>query len=159
MSSSSYRNYGQRVDKRCVYNSWLNLHGQQSNVHFPSTMRRRHDTHHGDLFPSQSDSQPAIDPLETVLSSEGRIYCERHEWWSNKQLCFKQPVYNRGNKLRHSPFLWSLRRRLVFFFLASSCSSRDNSLSCSSPEQFMKSFHGYKNRTINKNSHYFIGCL
>lgn len=29
---------------------------------------------HGDLFPFQSCSQPAIDPLEAVLSSEGRIY-------------------------------------------------------------------------------------
>lgn len=46
------------------------------------------------------------------------------------------------NKRRHSPFLSSSGSRLAFFFLAPSCSSRDNSLSWSSPEQFMKSFHG-----------------
>lgn len=46
------------------------------------------------------------------------------------------------HKGRHSPFLSSSGSRLVCFFLAPSCSSRDNSLSWSSPEQFMKSFHG-----------------
>lgn len=29
---------------------------------------------HGDLFPSESHSQPAVDSLEAVLSSESRIY-------------------------------------------------------------------------------------
>jgi len=48
-----------------------------------------------------------------------------------------------------SPFLRSFRGWLEFFLLASSCSNRDSSLSCSSPEQFMKSLHGYNSGTSN----------
>lgn len=48
---------------------------------------------------------------------------------------------------RWSPFRPSLGSRLVFFFLAPSSSTRDNSLSCSSPEQFIKSFQGWNNKT------------
>lgn len=48
---------------------------------------------------------------------------------------------------RWSPFRPSLGSRLVFFFLAPSSSRRHKSLSCSSPEQFMKSFQGWNNET------------
>lgn len=51
----------------------------------------------------------------------------------------EQPGLTSTSTQRQPPF-----RRLLFFFLAPSSSSRDRSLSCSSPEQFMKSFHGFK---------------
>lgn len=106
------------------------------------------DTYQWDLFPSQSRSQPAIDSLETVLSSEGDVYCEETSGGRSKSHTGKQS----GHKRRRSPFLSSLGSPLPFFFLAPSCSSRESSLSCSSPEQFMKSFHGWKDNTGTKSS-------
>lgn len=157
MSSGKQRHFSQfsqmlSTTRIIDWEKWLN-------TQLSSATRRRHKSHQGDLLPFQSRLQSAIDSLEAVLSSEGRIYCgEMSENQPNS--CTLTTTLS----LIHSPFRWSLRSRLVFFFLASSCSSRDNSFSCSSPEQFMKSFHFWKNRTTKKlvrlkPNNYFNECL
>lgn len=53
---------------------------------------RRDTTHHGDLFPPQSRSQPAVDSLKAVLSSEGKIYCEEMSDSQPDSHAWKQPA-------------------------------------------------------------------
>lgn len=75
---------------------------------YTTTKLSRDDTHHWDLFPSQSCSQPAINSLEAVLSSEGNVYCEEWEWRSPKKPHMKTTRLQTSTNgdTHHSSRLW-----------------------------------------------------
>lgn len=76
--------------------------------------RSRDDTHQWDLFSSQSCSQPAINSLEAVLSSEGNVYCEEGDDSHSKRHSSKRPIYRQAQmEILTIPFILGLAG--VFF--------------------------------------------